>query len=58
MKPEGVDLDWDFRKLTPEKIFKDAEKLIDDTKVQYDSVGSLNIESVSYNSVIKVRLRL
>ncbi|KAK2705098.1 hypothetical protein QYM36_017217 [Artemia franciscana] len=53
MKPEGVILDWDFRKLTPEKIFKDAEKLIDDTKAQYDFVGSLDIESVSYNSVIK-----
>lgn len=52
--PQGINGIYDFRKITPEYIEKETDALIDKQRAVYDTVGSLPLDQVTYDNVIKV----
>jgi len=53
MRYPGIQINYDLRTQTPDDLKKAADDLIKDAKAVYDSVGSLDFESLTYASTIK-----
>lgn len=53
--PQGISGIYDFRKITPEYIEKETDALINKQRAVFDTVGSLPLDQVTYDNVIKVR---
>ncbi|KAK3878955.1 hypothetical protein Pcinc_016441 [Petrolisthes cinctipes] len=51
--PQGINGLYDFRKINPEYIEKETDVLISKQRAVYDTVGSLPLDHVSYENVIK-----
>jgi hypothetical protein len=58
MRQEGVICDFDFRKLSPTDIQIGAQKLIDHLRSEYDKVGNLSPDDITFESCIQVQLKL
>ena len=54
MANSGNRMHWD---LTADYIAAEAERLIEESKAVYDSIGSLNADTVTYDNVIEVELQ-
>jgi hypothetical protein len=54
MRQEGVVCDFDFRKLTPEKIEDGTENLKARVRQEFDKVGLLKPNEVTFENCIKV----
>lgn len=52
--PQGITGLYDFRKVSPEDIEKQTDVLIAKQRTSYDNIGSLSLDKVSYENVIKV----
>lgn len=55
--PQGINGLFDFRKITPEELDKQTDALIAKQRAAYNSVGSLPLDQVKYDNVIKVRMK-
>ncbi|XP_047472872.1 thimet oligopeptidase-like [Penaeus chinensis] len=51
--PQGINGLYDFRRVTPDDIEKQTDALISQQRASYDAVGSLPLDTVSYDNVIK-----
>ncbi len=58
MRQDGVICDFDFRKLSPTDIQVGAQKLIDHLRSEYDKVGNLSPDDITFESCIQVQIKL
>ena len=54
MKELGIHGNWKLSALTPDKISKATQDVIDKTKQVYESIGNLKPEEINFESCVKV----